>query len=71
MVQRLRLHALNAEGIGLISGQGTKTPHAIWSGKTNKQKQTTRLMSHVYVPYRGEDTSLPLFSEMSQKTLDF
>ena len=67
MVQWLRLHAPNAGGIGLIPGQGTKTPHAIWSGKSKKKKKKkpTRLVSHVCVPYHGEDTSLPLFSEMS------
>ena len=29
-VQRLRLHASTAGGMGLIPGQGTKIPHAAW-----------------------------------------
>ena len=38
-VQGLRLHASNAEGMGLIPGQGTKIPHALRQGQ-NKQKNT-------------------------------
>ena len=29
MVQWLRLHTANAEGLGLIPGWGTKIPHAV------------------------------------------
>ena len=30
MVQWLRLSAANAGGVGFISGQGSKIPHAMW-----------------------------------------
>ena len=33
MVQRLRLHASNAGGVGSIPGQGTKIPHATRCGQ--------------------------------------
>ena len=36
MVQWLRLHASSAGGMGLIHGQGTKIPRALWSGKKKK-----------------------------------
>ena len=32
-VQWLQLHTSNAQGIGLIPGQGTKTPHATQCGQ--------------------------------------
>ena len=35
VVQWLRLHAPNAEGMGLIPGQGTKIPHAVGVAKIN------------------------------------
>ena len=33
VVQWLRLHASNARNVGLIPGQGTKIPHAMWHGQ--------------------------------------
>ena len=36
-VQRLRLTASNAGGIGSIPGQGTKTPYASWQGQEEKK----------------------------------
>ena len=33
VVQWLRLHALMAEGLGSIPGQGTKIPQATWANK--------------------------------------
>ena len=36
VVQWLRLHAPNAEGMGLIPGQGTKIPHAKWQREKKK-----------------------------------
>ena len=41
VVQWLRLCASNAEGVGLIPGQGTKIPHAMHCGQKLK-KQGTR-----------------------------
>ena len=38
IVQWLRLHAVQAEGVGSVSDQGTKIPHAVQLGK----KQTKR-----------------------------
>ena len=35
-VQWWRLHGSNAEGIGLIPGQGTKIPRAVWQGQNPK-----------------------------------
>ena len=35
-VQWWRLHESSAEGIGLIPGQGTKIPHAVWRGQNQK-----------------------------------
>ena len=34
-VQRLKLRTSNAGGAGLIPGQGTKIPHAVWRGQKN------------------------------------
>ena len=36
MVQWLRLHTSNAEGMGLIPGQGIKILQAIWYGQEDK-----------------------------------
>ena len=36
MVQWLRCHGLNAEGMGSIPGEGTKIPHAMWCGQRIK-----------------------------------
>ena len=33
VVQWLKLHTSNAQGVGLIPGQGTKIPHAMWHGQ--------------------------------------
>ena len=39
VIQQLRFHASTAEGMGLIPGQGTKTPHAKrYSEKTKQNK---------------------------------
>ena len=38
MVQWLRLHAINAEGVGSIPGQGIKIPHAMSCGQKIKIK---------------------------------
>ena len=38
VVQWLRLHTSNAEGMGLIPGQGTKIPHATWCSQKKKKK---------------------------------
>ena len=46
-VQWLGLHASTAGGTGLIPGQGTKIPHALWHGqkqnKTEKERGQLRL----------------------------
>ena len=39
-VQRLGLHALTAEDLGSIPGQGTKIPQALWRGHKTKQNKT-------------------------------
>ena len=36
--QGLRPRVSNAEGTGLIPGQGTKIPNAMWYGKKKKKK---------------------------------
>ena len=43
-VQSLRLRASTAEGAGLIPGQGTKIPHAVWCSQKKKkiQKKNTK-----------------------------
>ena len=41
VVQRLRLQASNAGGVGSIPGQGTKIPHAVQCGQI-KKKQTKK-----------------------------
>ena len=38
VVQWLGLWALTAKGLGLIPGQGTKIPQALWHGKKKKKK---------------------------------
>ena len=38
MVQWLRLHASTAGDTGLIPGQGTKIPHAVWHSQKIKSK---------------------------------
>ena len=40
-VQWLRLRTSTAGGAGLISGQGTKIPHAAWRGQKKKKKKST------------------------------
>ena len=41
VVQWLRLHTSNAEGVGSIPGWGTKIPHATqWGQKKKKPKET-------------------------------
>ena len=37
-MQWLRFHPSDAGGAGLISGQATKIPHAIWSSQNKKKK---------------------------------
>ena len=44
-VQWLRLCALNAGGMGLIPGQGTKIPHAAWCGLINKQTNRQKTLN--------------------------
>ena len=39
IVQRLRLHAFNAEGAGSISSQGTEIPNATWHGQIFLRKE--------------------------------
>ena len=39
MVQWLGFHALTAERLGLISGQGTRIPQAMWSSQKKKKKK--------------------------------
>ena len=39
VVQWLRLHAVNAEGVGSIPGQGTKIPHAMARDQKIKKKK--------------------------------
>ena len=40
MVQRLRLRASTAGGVGLIPDQGTKIPHASRCGQKEKEKSS-------------------------------
>ena len=40
IVQWLRLQAFNTRGMGLITGQGTKIPHAVWRGQKYKNNNT-------------------------------
>ena len=42
MVQWLRLCASTAEGMGLISGQGTKILHAAWHDQKQIKKECTQ-----------------------------
>ena len=37
VVQWLGLHALTAERLGLISGQGTRIPQAMWSSQKKRK----------------------------------
>ena len=39
VVQWLRPHTLNAEGMGLIPGWGTKIPHATQRGQEKKSRE--------------------------------
>ena len=39
MVQRLRLHALIAQGLNSDHGQGTKIPWTVWCGQNQQQQQ--------------------------------
>ena len=41
-VQRLGLHALTAEDLGSIPGQGTKIPQALWRGHKTKQNNNKK-----------------------------
>ena len=43
VAQWLRLHALTAGGMGLITGRGTKIPRAAWHSQNIKIKQIWRL----------------------------
>jgi len=43
MVQRIRLHAYTTEGMGLMSGWGTKIPHILWCGQKLKKKKKKNL----------------------------
>ena len=45
-VQWLGLWAPTAEGIGSISGQGTKIPQVAWCGQKNKQTNLEILLKH-------------------------
>ena len=38
--QGLRPRVSNAEGMGLIPGQGTKIPNAMWYGQKKKKKKS-------------------------------
>ena len=48
-VQWFRLRASNAEGAGLISGWGTKIPHALHAAKKKKSSSNQLLDEHVTV----------------------
>ena len=43
MVQWLRLRTSNARGTGLIPGQGTKIPHAVWCGQKYIYKKKLKI----------------------------
>ena len=47
-VQWLRLHASNAEDMGLICGWGTEIPHAMWHGLKISQQQKKRTNKNPY-----------------------
>ena len=56
--QWLGLHAFTAGGMGLISGPGTKVPHAAWQGKKKereKKKKSCCFLKHANPP-RGTVT---------------
>ena len=42
-VQWLGLCAFTAEGLGSISGRGTKIPQAVWYGKKKKKEKKTHM----------------------------
>ena len=46
MVQWLGFHALTAERLGLISGQGTRIPQAMWSSQKKKEKENRKKKIH-------------------------
>ena len=46
MVQWLGLHAGD---IGLIPGQGTKTPHDVWSGKKREREREKKKKIYIYI----------------------
>ena len=48
MIQWLRLCAPNAKGTSLITGQGTKTPHATQHNQKKKKSQRKLLSNNVY-----------------------
>ena len=52
VVQWLRSHPSDAGGAGLISGQGTKIPHAIWSSQ-NKKRSSLKGRVILSLPKRG------------------
>ena len=45
----LGLHNSTAVGTGLIHGQGTKIPHAVWHGQ--KKKKIHHRYIHMYIKY--------------------
>ena len=54
VVQWLRSHAFNARGAGVISGQGTKIPHATWSGHREKKEFSDRYVQADSRTYRDK-----------------
>ena len=59
MVQWLRFHAPNAEGLGSIPGQETKSLHATWwSQKKKKKEKEQQLWPALYMEIFTESTGL-------------
>ena len=57
-VQWLRLHTSNTEGIGLIPGQGTKTPHSTCcKGWPKKERETLVILAEVFIIVFSEKRS--------------
>jgi len=44
-VQWLGLHAFTAEVSGLIHGQGTKIPQAVWHGQKKKEERIKEILN--------------------------
>ena len=68
MVQRIRLHAYTTEGMGLMSGWGTKIPHILWCGQKLKKKKVEK--SSMYQCDRDHATQRGKTCESRREIID-